>query len=188
MRLLPVTPLTFGVAVAAVLVAVFGCIARSPESGAAAQSSGDGVPSGASPNSATEGDVEQLVRFAKKQGVDLRSDLDKANEKDKAALARVFRFSLNFKSLDQNARTYGQLIFNSLINLAEVMGREQYSEVVVAQEPRVRQRIRDLLYSRVVLSVPEKHRAEVEKEVRGDFPKLFPNDYQFGHDDPLFQK
>jgi len=128
------------------------------------------------------------MRFAKQQGVDLRADFDKAYEKDKAALGRVFRFSLNFKKLDQNARTYSQLVFNSLINLAEVMGPEQYSDIVVAQEPRVRQRIRDILYSRGVLSVPEKHRAEVEKQVREDFPKLFPKDYRFGRDDPLFQK
>jgi hypothetical protein len=67
------------------------------------------------------------------------------------------------------------------------MGPDQYSSVVVAQSPEVQQRIRDFLYFPTT-RVPQRDWAQVDKEVREDFPKLFPKDYHFGHDDPLFKK
>ena len=143
----------------------------------------DGMPFG----EITEGDTDHLMQFAKEHGCDLNSEFQKAYAKDEDALARVFRFSLNFKSLDQNARTYGQAIYSSLLNLGETMGPEEYSAKVAAQSPEVQQRIRDFLYFPVTL-VPKEERAQADKQVREDLPKLFPNDYRFGHDDPLFKR
>ena len=142
----------------------------------------DGMPFG----KITDSDIENLMEFAREQGFDLSAELQKVYTKDTNALARVFRFSLSFKSLDQNARTYGQAIYSSLLNLGETIGPEQYSAVVVAQSAEVQQRIRDFLYFPVT-RVPKKERAQVDKEVREDFPKLFPKDYQFGRD-ALFKK
>lgn len=143
----------------------------------------DGMPFG----KIMDADVERLMEFARAQGVDLKAELQKAYAKDTKALGRVFEFSLSFNTLDQNARTYGQVIYSSLLNLGETIGREPYSEVVLAQKPEVQQRIRDFLYFPMT-RVPMNDRAEVDKEVREDFPRLFPKDYQFGHDDPLFEK
>lgn len=166
-------------------VAFVGCSSTKIESNDASQTVDDDMPFG----KITDGDTEQLMQFAKERGFDLSSDLQKAYAKDTDtnALARVFGFSLTFKSLDKNARTYGQVIYSSLLNLGETMGVEQYSSVIVAQSPKVRQRIRDFLYFPTIRT-PEKERTQVDKEVRADFPNLFPKDYQFGHDDPLFKK
>jgi hypothetical protein len=151
----------------------------------ASQSVDDGMPFG----KITDNDTDQLMQFAKERGFDLNSELQKAYAKDVGtnALGRIFRFSLTFKNLDKNARTYGQMIYSSLLNLGETMGVEQYSSVVDAQSPEVRQRIRDFLYFPTTRA-PEKERVQVDKEVRADFPKLFPKDYAFGQDDPLFKK
>jgi hypothetical protein len=143
----------------------------------------DGTPFGEISGS----DVDRLMQSAKEQGFDLSSEFQKAYAKDADALARVFTFSLTFKDLDQNARTYGHTIYCTLLNLGETMGLEQYSDVVAAQSPEVQQRVRDFLYFPVTLA-PKKERAQVDKETRESAPKLFPKDYQFGHDNPLFKK
>jgi hypothetical protein len=135
----------------------------------------------------TDGDTDQLMQFAKERGFDLNAEFEKAYAKDTNALALIFRFSLTFKSLDQNARTYGQVIYSGFLNMGETMGPEHFFSVVAAQNPEVQQRIRDFLYFPVT-RVPIKERAQADKEVRGDLPELFPNEYQFGHDDPLFKR
>ena len=143
----------------------------------------DGMPFG----KITGDDVVNLTKFAKSQGVDLGADGKKMYKKDKEALSRIFKLSIAFKSLDQNARTYGQVIYSSLLNLAESMGIEEYSKIVTAQSPEVKQRIRDFLYYSLT-KVPKKDRKQVEKEIRSDFPILFPADYEFGKNDPIFKE
>ena len=178
-----------------VSVVFVGCSNTKTESDDASHPAEPGMPFG----KITDNDVAQLMQFAKEKGFDLNSELEKAyaDNTDTNALARVFRFSLTFKSLDQNARTYGQVIYSSLLNLGETMGVDRYSSVVVAQSPAVQQRVRDFLYfptaralkeARVLKKEPAAQLDKEVKEVRADFPKLFPNDYQFGHDDPLFKK
>ena len=92
--------------------------------------------------------------------------------------------SLSLKTLDGNARAYGQVVYSSLLNLGETMGVEAYAKVLDRQEPKVRQRIRDFLYY-PMLRVPKEQRQEAIKAVRGDYPTLFPKDYEFGRDDPI---
>ena len=41
---------------------------------------------------------------------------------DEDALARVFKFSIKFETLNSNARAYGQIIYSSLLNIGEVIG------------------------------------------------------------------
>ena len=163
--------------------AFIGCRSSNVKSNNASQSVDDGMPFG----KITDSDSDQLVQFAKERGFDLISELQKADAKDTNALARIFGFSMTFKSLDQNARTYGQTVYSSFLNLGETMGTEQYSSVVAAQSPEVQQRVRDFLYFPTT-RVPKKDQAQVDQEVRQEFPKLFPNDYKFGQHDPLFTK
>jgi hypothetical protein len=160
-----------------------GCTNTNVRPDETSQSADDGMPFG----KITEADTDHLMKFAQTQGFDLSAELQKAYAKDTNALGRVFGFSLSFKTLDQNARTYGQVIYSSLLNLGEAIGPEQYSAVVLAQRPAVQQRVRDFLYFPVTRA-PKNERAHVDKEVREDFPRLFPKDYQFGQDDPLFKK
>ena len=162
--------------------ALAGCSSTKVEYDEATSSVDEGMPFG----EITDSDIDHLVEFARECGFDFNSEIQKAYAEDTNALARVFAFTLSFKSLDQNARTYGQVIYSSLLNLGETIGPDQYSAVVVAQSPEVQQRIRDFLYFPVTL-VPPKERAQVDKEVREDFPTLFPKDYQFGRDDSLFK-
>ena len=143
----------------------------------------DGMPFG----KITENDTARLTQFAKDQGVDLGVESKKAYAKDKKALARIFKLSVAFKTLDQNARTYGQIIYSSLLNLGETMGVEEYSKVIAVQDPEVRQRVRDFLYYPMT-RLSQKARAESDKQTGEDYPTLFPKEYQFGQNDPLFKQ
>lgn len=173
--------LVYGVVLVGVMIV--GCGSLRAETIDVSQSADNGPPFG----NITTVDTNRLMQFAKEKGLDMRGDLKKAYAKDTNALAAIFRFSLEFKSLDQNARTYGQMLYSNFLTLAQAMGPEQYSAVVVAQTPEVQQRIRDFLYFPVT-RVPAKERAVVDNEVRGHFPRLFPPAYHFGEDDPLFTK
>ncbi|MBA4136214.1 MAG: hypothetical protein C0518_02725 [Opitutus sp.] len=131
-------------------------------------------------------EVAQLETFANAQGTDLMGDLKLAYEKDEAALGRVFAFSLKFTKLDRRAKTYGQLIYSSFLNLGERFGLERYTQIVAAQPKDVRQRIRDFIYFDATLA-PANERATVEAAARAGAPTLFPSDYVFGADNPLFR-
>jgi hypothetical protein len=172
----------FALSIILVSLALAGC-STNVQSDEASQSTDDGMPFG----KITDTDTDHLMEFARAQGFYLSAELQKVYAKDTNALGRVFGFSLSFKTLDQNARTYGQVVYSSLLNLGESIGPEQYSAVVLAQSPEVQQRIRDFLYFPMT-RVPKNERAQVDKEVREDFPRLFPKDYQFGHDDSLFRE
>jgi hypothetical protein len=88
-------------------------------------------------------ELDHLEVNAKKADVDPMGDVKRAYEK---ALARVFAFSLKFTQLDRGAKTYGQIIYSSFLNLAETHGIERNSELVASQPEAVRQRIRDFIY------------------------------------------
>lgn len=134
-----------------------------------------------------DADVERLAEFAKKSGFDLKREMERVHNKDEEALARVFRFSLSFKTLDGNARTYGQIVYNSLLNLDEVIGVDAYVNVLDRQSADVQQRVRDYLYYPLLIMTKE-HRKETEAETRKMHPTLFPGSFQFGRGDPVFAK
>ena len=86
------------------------------------------------------------MALGKSKGVDLTKELELAYKNDDSALSEVFLFSLRFKTLDDNARTYGQIIWSSLLNMAEARGTDWYYKLVAHQPLKVRQRIRDFLH------------------------------------------
>jgi hypothetical protein len=141
----------------------------------------DGMPFGP----VGEADVDHLAEFAKKSGFDLKPEMERVYKKDEEALARLFKFSLAFKTLDANARTYGQIVYSSFLNLGEGIGVDAYVKVLDRQSPEVQQRVRDFLYY-PMLRVPKEHRGEVEQETNRMYPTLFRKGFQFGHDDPVF--
>ena len=161
--------------VAALLVAL---------SAAAAERTPGPVPDGMPFGPVGDADVDRLAEFAKKSGFDLKPEMERIYKKDEEALARLFKFSLAFKTLDANARTYGQIIYSSLLNLGEGVGVDAYVKVLDRQSPAVQQRVRDFLYY-PMLRVPKEHRREVEQENSRMYPTLFPRGFQFGHD-PVF--
>jgi len=134
-----------------------------------------------------DGDVDRLAEFAKKSGFELKPEMERVYKKDEEALARLFKFSLTFRTLDANARTYGQIIYSSLLNLGEATGVDAYVKVIDRQSPEVQQRVRDFLYF-PMLRVPKEERKKVEEENSRMYPTLFPKGFRFGHDDPVFAK
>jgi hypothetical protein len=132
-------------------------------------------------------EIDRLEAYAKKEGVDLIGDAKRASEKDEEALARVFTFSVKFTKLDGNAKAYGQIVYSSFLNLSEAIGLDRYSKLVIAQPEAVRQRIRDFIFFDAT-QAPPKERKEVEEEARKSAPLLFPVDYVFGANDPIFKK
>ncbi len=101
----------------------------------------------------TEQDVETLSLFAKERGLDLIAEAKAMAGHDEEALAKVFRFSLQFDKLDQNARTYGQIFYSSMPNL----GEESWPAPRTAAWSGSRNRIRGLSVARRLLLKAERH-------------------------------
>ena len=143
----------------------------------------DGMPFGR----VDAADVDRLNEFALKRGFDLKAELARVysgKKTDEAALGRVFTFARQFNALDKNARTYGQIIFSSLLNIGEAIGVQRYTRIIDHQPPDVQQRIRDFLY------YPDwhTHRNESRQFYEKAYPGLYPKSYHFGRDDPIFAK
>jgi len=134
-----------------------------------------------------EADIDRLQEFALKRGVDLKAEMARVygdKKVDEDALARVFMLSRQFDSLDKNARTYGQIIKSSLLNIGEHIGVPAYVKIIDRQPPDVQQRVRDFLH------YPDWHTHPKGSAPRYEdvYPGLFPKSYQFGRDDPIFAK
>lgn len=130
-------------------------------------------------------EIGNFERCAKQAGVDLLGDVRRAYTGDETALARVFAFSVRFDRLDENARTYGQIVYSAVLNLGERRGLPWFARIVAAQPAAVRQRVRDFLFYEVT-QAPKKARASAEATARRSAPDLFPADYVFGANNPLF--
>jgi hypothetical protein len=141
----------------------------------------EGAPFG----SVNDSDVSKLMMFAKSKSEDLSADLELAEKKNENALSRVFQFSLKFTKFDDNARTYGQIIWSNFLALAEGYGPDWYGRIIASQPEAVRQRIRDIIYYPINLSPPAM-RSQGDKDVRSMYPGLFPVDYVCGSGDPIF--
>lgn len=143
----------------------------------------DGAPFG----QLTDSDEAKLISLASARGLDLRPTLEKVYAGNNEALASVLRFSSQLKLRDMPMRAYGNMVYSIFLNLGEAKGPAFVISVVVAQEPAVRQRIRDFLWYPVFCATKER-RAAVEESDRAGFPLLFPPDFVFGKDDPLFSE
>jgi hypothetical protein len=133
-------------------------------------------------------DSDQLNELAKQRGVDLNSKIQSICAGNTNAMADVFKFSLTFTSLDNNARSYGEFVYDIYGTLMKIArGCEMFVWVVAAQNSEVRQRVRDFLYYSIAHEATNGW-TRVDKEIREDFPNLFPPDYRFGDGDPLFKR
>ena len=133
----------------------------------------------------TEVDVDQLMKFGRTRGFDLQPEMQRIYRKDEEALARLFGLSLGFKRFNKNARTYGQVMYSCWLKFGEAYGIDLYLKILDRQPADVQQRVRDFLYY-PLLRVPKEKRKENQEEIRKMYPRLFPTDFQFGHNDPIF--
>ena len=148
----------------------------------------DGMPFGR----VEDADIDRLQDFAVKHGFDLKAEMERVysrdNKLDEDALGRVFVFSRQFNALDKNARTYGQIIYSSLLNIGEVIGVPAYAKIIDRQPADVQQRIRDFLFYPIAHNVPKTQwKAALDENARV-YPGLFPEGFQFGRGDPIFAK
>ena len=135
-----------------------------------------------------DADIDHFQEFAfKRAGFDLKAEMARvygnAGKVDEEALGRLFAFSRQFNTLDNYARTYGQIIYSAFLNLSQTT--DVYFKVLGRQSPDVQQRIRDYLYY-PYLKVPKENLKELEKE--RVYQMLFPKGFQFGRNDPVFGK
>lgn len=81
-----------------------------------------------------QADVDRLQKFALTRGFDLNAEMSRVYSADKKldeeALGRVFVFSRQFNSLDQNARAYGQIIYSSYLRIGEAVGVPRYVKII----------------------------------------------------------
>ena len=148
---------------------------------AKAQTADDRVPFGP----LDEVDMDQLIKFARARGFDLQPELERIYKKDERALARLFGLSLRFKRFNRNSRAYGQVIYSCYLRFTEIYGVDLYLKVLDRQSAVVQQRVRDFLYY-PLLRVPKEKRKENQEEIYKMYPRLFPSDYKFGRNDPIF--
>ena len=146
-----------------------------------AQSSSNATPFG----QISEVDVDQLMKFGRAREFDLQPEMERIYKKDEEALARLFRFSLKFKKFDRKARTYGQIMYGCWLKFGELYGVDLYLRVLDRQPDEVQQRVRDFLYY-PLLRMPKEKRKENLEEIRRMYPRLFPTDFHFGRNDPIF--
>lgn len=135
-------------------------------------------------------DVDRLQAFALTRGFDFQAQMARVyspdHKLDEAALGRVFVFSRQFTKLDQNSRTYGQVIYSSLLRIGEQIGVSAYAKIIDRQPLDVQQRVRDFLFYPVTRSAPKSRWEEALRESREIYPGPFPKGFQFAHDDPIF--
>jgi hypothetical protein len=130
-------------------------------------------------------DVDRFLELSRERGVDMEKEMPKAYRGDPAALSQIFSLSTGFQKMDKMTRVYGNFIFSMFLDMGESKGEKIFGEAVAAQPPEVRQRVRDFVFY-AVTQVPRKQRQEIEQELRSIFPRVFPADYVYGREDPLF--
>jgi hypothetical protein len=143
----------------------------------------DGMPFGR----VDDADIDRLQDFALKRGFDLKAEMARVYGGRKIgedALGRVFTFSRQFNALDKNARTYGQIIYSSLLNIGEHIGVPAYVKIIDRQPADVQQRVRDFLFYPDCHSQHKQNSGELESV----YPGLFPKSYKFRQNDPIFAK
>jgi hypothetical protein len=147
----------------------------------------DGMPFGR----IEDADIDRLQEFATAHGFALKAEMARvygSNGADEDALGRVFIFSRQFNALDKNARIYGQIIYSSFLNIGEHIGVPAYAKIIHRQPADVQQRIRDFLFYPTAHNVPKAQWEATLDEVGQMYPGLFPKNFEFGHEDPIFAK
>ena len=158
---------------------------------AAAERTPGPVPDGMPFGRIVDVDVDRFQEFAlKRAGFDLKAELARVygtgGKVDEDALGRVFIFSREFNTLDNYARTYGHIIYSSLLNIGEHIGVPAYAKIIDRQPPDVQQRIRDFLFYPYTRHLPKERWEDALQETRQMYPTLFPKGFQFRRNDPIF--
>jgi hypothetical protein len=130
--------------------------------------------------------IADVAALAESKGVDLHTEIRKAYSGDQEALARLFQLSSSFRNLNGSARAYGQIIYSTFLNIGESFGTTKYVAILSHQSTTVQQRVRDFLYY-PIFRLPPTQRADVDAETRGAYPMLFPLEFEFGRNDPVFK-
>jgi len=131
-------------------------------------------------------DVDRFLELSRSRGVDMGQEMPKAYRGDMAALTKIFSLSTGFQKMDKMTRVYGNFIFSMFLDMGEAKGEGSFGDAVAAQPLAVRQRVRDFVYH-AATQVPRNKKVEMEQELRSDFPGVFPAEYVYGHEDPLFK-
>ncbi len=134
-----------------------------------------------------ESDATSLQQLGAANGLNVESIVNAAYAGDKAALEKMYKFSLKLESRDMPTRVYGQMVYSMFLNIGEQRGSDFLISALVKQIPAVRKRIRDFLWY-PTFCVPGPERAAGQDSARKQFPLLFPPEYVFGKDDELFSK
>ena len=131
-------------------------------------------------------DVDRFLELSRSRGVDMDKEMPKAYQGDPAALSRIFSLSTGFRKMDKMTRVYGNFIFSMFLDMGEAKGETVFGAAVAAQPLDVRQRVRDFVFY-AVTQVPRRQRQEMERELRSNFPRVFPAEYVYARGDPLFE-
>jgi hypothetical protein len=145
--------------------------------------SNDGAPFG----HLSDADIDTLISFAKANGLDLPSTVEKLYAGDQAALGTVLRLSMKLTVRDIPMRVYGNMVYSVFLNLGEKPAHPIFIPVLNAQESAVRQRIRDFLWY-PIYCVPSTEREKAAHEAKADLGVLWPPEWVFGQNDALFTK
>jgi len=134
----------------------------------------------------TKEEGEKIDRFWESTGK-FSDELGQSTKKDLELWTRFFSASLKFDHFDSVARFYGYNVYAFLLSYHSEHKADEFA-ALVAQQPRdVQQRIRDFIYFDAARA-PVGYRKEREKLFRTLFKMLFPPDYVFGKNDPIFKE
>ena len=125
-----------------------------------------------------------LLARAKVQGVDLESLYASASGGSTKSLSAIFDYCEKVQELDTIGRTYGRLLFNSFLNLAEDNGLAFYASALNSRSAAIKQRVRDFILLPVA-AMPAEARTREIIEAKSDYPEVFPAEYKFGDGNDL---
>ena len=135
----------------------------------------------------TQTEDDSLQRLAQKHGFDFLGALHEMSESNQRSWSKIFLVGMDLKTFNRTAQVYGYHLFTSWLYFVDSVGVEKYALLVNSQPAAVRQRVRDFLYLDAVMA-PKSVRNSKERELREKCPSLFPSDYVFGKNDPLFDR
>lgn len=121
---------------------------------------------------------DALKKFAHAHGVEWESIRKGINTGDVKAWTALFGLSLQFTRFDRNAQIYGGQLFGLFFYLVAGESEAKFMELLDAQTPRVRQRVRDFLYYSTVNPDLEVA-ASNGRKLRDRLKLVFPEDYKF---------
>lgn len=172
--------LVFAVSILGLYGIVSACFGSNPPASSEIVGSYDGM---ALPTTAEKADLQ---KFAMSHGVDLDAILKELPEDDRQAWKKVFGLTMHFIRFDRSAEVYGYQLFTAFSYFIDSVGEAKFAELLDGQSSEVRQRVRDFLYYEAVNTDREVMKNN-ERLLRMKLKLVFPADYSFAANDPLFE-